>query len=77
MIVQHELLEQLIDDSWQPPKVISSLVDCEADAWQSIARHTQEGNLCFLSSDGSVMSVEGSRNPPKQRLQGGCNGPLH
>ena len=55
MNVEHEILEQLLDDDWPLSKTITFLTDLGEDAWQIIARHAQEGNLALLDSNGSSL----------------------
>lgn len=56
MILEHEILEQLLDEAWPLDRVIAFLFQHDGDAWRILHHHIGNGNLVFLDREMSVVS---------------------
>ena len=52
MIVEHEILEQLLDEDWPLSRTVFFLTEMGGNAWMVIARHVHEKNLSLLDLNG-------------------------
>ncbi len=55
MIVEHDILEQILDDDWPLSRSLSFIDSLGKDGWMTLYRHWEDGNVQLLSPDCSVL----------------------